>query len=203
LAALLSLAAGCSSPRENDRPPPLAAMTDLPPVMAGTDNFAGGKILVKVTLAMPGNFHAGKDGDQPGGSGGPSGSGHHGGGGGRHRDQGGADLPPGSNTADDGPHLMGSNLPPAQLKLFLQNTSATEEVKCEVTDFNSYLGNFAVYPSRYQIEAGQSVSSETMTSRLGVEGGEIPLTVALRIGDHTESKVITLRMIPPPADAAK
>jgi hypothetical protein len=89
--------------------------------------------------------------------------------------------------------------------LHLQNNSATEAVSCEVEDFNSTLGNFAVFPSTYQLGAGQSATSETMTSRLGVESSEIPVTVALRIQGKVEKKVITLHQIPPvgkPADPA-
>jgi hypothetical protein len=206
LAATLALAASCSSPPEPEHAAQPTVTADLPPIMAGTENFAGGKIIVKVTLAMPGNYHAGKEGGLPGGGQGGS-SRHSGSGGGRHHggDQAGADAPPSGDSSDDGyrPSLTGSTLPPAQIKLYLQNTSVTEDVKCEVVDFNSTLGNFAVFPSRYQIEAGQSATSEVMTSRLGVEGGEIPIMVALRIGDHTESKVVTLRLLNPPPEAAK
>jgi hypothetical protein len=209
LATLLSFAAGCSSPPEPEHQhETTVAPADLPPVMAGTETFAGGKIIVKVTLAMPGYYH-GKDGDQPGSSG--SGSGRHGGGGGGGggRHHGGGDAPPpgagGDGSSDDSQqHIFsGSNLPPAQLILSLQNTSATDDVKCEVVDFNSYLGDFAVFPGRYHLAAGQTAASEAMTSRLGVQGAEIPVTVALRIGDQTESKVVTLRQLNPPADPAK
>ena len=93
---------------------------------------------------------------------------------------------------------MGSNLPAAQLKLYLQNTSTTEAVACEVVDFNSALGNFAVFPSQYQLAAGQSAVSEMMTSRLGVDSDEIAVTVALRFGDHVEKKIVILHLLPPP-----
>lgn len=202
LVALLSLA-GCSSSNETDRPtPPVAETRDLPPTMAGTENFADGKITVKVTLALPGYYHGGKEADQP------DGSSHHGGGGGgrHHGGQGGGDAPstPAGESSDDaGPHLSGSNLPPAQLKISLQNNSANESAKCEVTDFNSSLGDFAVFPSRYEIEAGQSASSEAMTSRLGVEGSEIAVTVGLQVDGHSESKVVTLRLLKPAEEPAK
>ena len=104
----------------------------------------------------------------------------------------------GGNSGDNSPRpvVTGSTLPPAQLKLHLRNMSATDAVTCEVVDFNSSLGNFAVYPSSYQIEAAQSVSSEIMTSRLGVEGSDIPVTVALRVHGQVEKKVITLHLLP-------
>lgn len=98
--------------------------------------------------------------------------------------------------------MRGSTLPPAQLKLHLKNNSATDAVSCEVADFNSALGNFAVFPSTYQLAAGQSAISETMTSRLGVESTEIPVTVALRIQGKVEKKVITLHQIQPLAEPA-
>ena len=192
---VFALVTGCSS--EADRPaPPLAADVELTPIMAGTETFADGHILVKVTLAMPSNYHAGKEGSGPGGPGAGHQKIHHRG------EQAGADTPAAPSEDNAPPRVVGSTLPPAQLKLYLQNSSA-DAVKCEVTDFNSYLGNFAVYPSRYQIEAGQTVASEIMTSRLGVEGREIPVTVGLRVGDHTERKIVTLRALDPSPDAAK
>ncbi len=195
-ALLLALSAGCSS--EAERPaPPLAANVELTPIMVGTETFADGRITAKVTLAMPSNYHGGKEGSGPGGPGTGHQRIHHRG------DQAGADAPPAPSEDNAPPRLVGSTLPPAQLKLYLLNNSTSDAVKCEVTDFNSYLGNFAVYPSRYQVEAGQTAASEIMTSRLGVEGGEISVTVGLRVGDHTEHKVVTLRLLNPPADAAK
>jgi len=191
----LALAAGCSS--EADRPaPPLAANVELAPIMAGTETFADGRITVKVTLAMPSNYHAGKEGSGPGGPGSGVQKIHHRG------EQAGADAPRPPSEDNAPPRVVGSTLPPAQLKLYLSGSSA-EVIKCEVTDFNSYLGNFAVYPSRYQIEPGQTVASEIMTSRLGVEGREIPLTVGVRVGDHTERKIVTLQALDSSPDAVK
>ncbi|MEO6992634.1 MAG: hypothetical protein ABI273_03295, partial [Lacunisphaera sp.] len=145
-------------------------------------------------------------------SGGHHGGGRHGGGmggGGGMGSEGGYPGVDGSGESghqgdDDAPRpvVTGSTLPPAQLKLHLKNTSATEAVSCEVEDFNSALGNFAVFPSTYQLAAGQSAISETMTSRLGVEGTEIPVTVALSIQGKVEKKVITLRLIPSPTKPA-
>ena len=199
----LALAAGCSSdPRPENRDGPVGAIPDYPPVMAGTENFADGKIAVQVTLALPPSFRPGDKGARRGGG---TRSGR------RHPPEGGGmgpGGPPGGMEGGEGPseggmgagpRVTGSTLPPAQLKLHLQNTSATDAVDCEVVDFNSSLGNFAVFPSRYQIAASQSAISETMTSRLGVEGDEIPVTVALRIRDHVEKKVITLHLLPLPA----
>jgi hypothetical protein len=216
-AVCLAFVAGCSSDSHSDRPENAAIVVpDYPPAMSGAENFADGKIAVEVTLGLPNHFHPGKDGGHGGSTGG---GGHHGGhrGGGRHGggmgSEGGYPGVEGSGESaheggdDDAPRpvVRGSTLPPAQLKLHLQNNSATEAVSCEVEDFNSTLGNFAVFPSTYQLGAGQSATSETMTSRLGVESSEIPVTVALRIQGKVEKKVITLHQIPPvakPADPA-
>jgi hypothetical protein len=178
---------------------------DYPTVMSGTENFSDGKIAVEVTLGMPGDFKPGKDGSKREGG---SHSGRRGHGmragmtaGGAY--QGGTDgMGDGPRDAsagdDDRPRatVMGSTLPPAQLKLHLRNTSTSDAVACEVVDFSSTLGNFAVFPSTYKLEAGQSAVSETMTSRLGVEGSEIPMTVAVRTNGQVEKKVILVRLLP-------
>lgn len=197
-AVCAALVAGCSNDSRPEKPAgPSPAAADFPPVMSGSEIFAGGKISVEVTLALPPTFHPGRE-NGPRGNSSPSGRRSD------HRNRTGAGGPPGSGDRSEGPSdhdrtspsLWGSNLPPAQLRLHLQNTSATDTVSCEVVDFNSVLGNFAVFPSRYEIEVGQSASSETMTSRLGVEGDEIPVTVALRVHDHVEKKVLTLHPRP-------
>lgn len=210
-AVCLALVTGCSTDSHPDRPENAAIVVpDYPPAMKGTENFADGKIAVEVTLGLPNHFQPGKDGEHGGSTGGGHRGGHHGGGrhgGGGMGGEGGYPGVEGSGEStheggdDDAPRpvVRGSTLPPAQLKLNLKNTSATEAVSCEVEDFNSTLGNFAVFPSTYQLAAGQSATSETMTSRLGVEGTEIPVTVALRIHGKVEKKVITLHQIPPPA----
>ncbi len=214
-AVCLAFVAGCNSDSYSDRPDNAAIVVpDYPPAMTGTENFADGKIAVEVTLGLPTHFHPGKDGEHGGSSGGGQHSGSHRGGG-RHSggvgSEGGYPGVEGSGESgreigsDDAPRpvVTGSTLPPAQLKLHLKNNSATDAVSCEVEDFNSTLGNFAVFPSTYQLAAEQSATSETMTSRLGVEGTEIPVTVALRIQGKVEKKVITLHLIPPPAKPAE
>lgn len=200
LGTWLALTVGCSSDSRPQRPPcPPAVITDYPPVMAGTENFAEGKILVEVTLAMPSTFRPGSGDSKRGDS--ASRPGRHGRG--RHGSGMSPDGPLGEDDAPDREEgerpqatIRGSTLPAAQLKIRLKNTAAADPVAVEVTDFNSSLGNFAVFPSKYQIGAGQSVSSETMTSRLGVQGSEIPVTVALRFNGQVEKKVILLRLLP-------
>ena len=173
--------------------------------MSGTENFGDGKIALEVTLGMPGDFRPGKDGSKRGGGGSHSGRRGHGmragmtaGGAYQGGTDGMGDGPRDAAGDDDRPraNVMGSTLPPAQLKLHLRNTSATDAIACEIVDFSSSLGNFAVFPSNYKLEAGQSTVSETMTSRLGVEGSEIPMTVAVRINGQVEKKVVMVRLLP-------
>ena len=196
----LALGAGCSSePRPERSGGPAGPTADYPTVMSGIEGFSDGKIVVEVTLGLPTDFRPGKDGSRRGGG---SHSGQHGGrrsGGMSAGGYSGSDANGNSNGSDDdGPrsNVTGSTLPPAQLKIHLRNASTTDSVACEIVDFNSSLGNFAVYPSRYQIEPGQAASSEIMTSRLGVEGSDIPVTVAIRVRDQVEKKVITLHLLP-------
>jgi len=93
--------------------------------------------------------------------------------------------------------------PKAGSKLHFTNTSATETVSCEVLDFKSALGDFAVFPAKYQVAAGTSAASEIMTSQLGLASAEIPVTVVLRIGDHKETKVVMVRQLPKPEPTPK
>ena len=200
----LGLSTGCSSDSGPEREATVS-IPDYPIAMTGSEIFVGGKIAVEITLGMPTNFHPGKDGARKGDSSG-GGGGHHRGSGGGHRGGGmggyGGQMggePSAGGESEDGtprPRLVGSTLPPAQLKLHLKNTTTGESVSCEVVDFSSSLGNFAVFPATYQLEANQSATSETMTSRLGVEGSAIPVTVGVRVrGGEVERKVVTLRLI--------
>lgn len=196
IAGWLALAAGCSSDSRPEHEGPVT-VPDYPAAMSGTENFMDGKVVVEVTLGMPTDLRPGKSGGarSPG-----SGSGmhRHGGsrsGGGYGSEMGGSSRGGGSEDGSPSPRVVGSTLPPAQLKIHLKNTTS-ETVFCEVMDFSSSLGNFAVFPSTYQLPAGQSATSETMTSRLGVEGSVIPVTVGIRgKGGDVERKVVALRLI--------
>jgi len=192
----LGFAAGCSSDSRPERDGPLT-VPDYPTAMTGTENFIDGKVVVEVTLGMPTDFRPGKGGGAKGPGGGSGG--HHRGGGHRGGGMGGyGGEPPSGGDSEDGappPRVVGSTLPPAQLKLHLKNTTG-ETISCEVVDFSSSLGNFAVFPATYQLEAGQSAISEIMTSRLGVEGSAIPVTVGVRVKNgEVERKIVTLRLI--------
>lgn len=93
--------------------------------------------------------------------------------------------------------IRASNLPPLQLHLTLTNPGPAE-LTVEVLDFNSALGNFVVQPDRLVVPPGGTVEAEPMTSRLGIPGDEIPVTVRLRTGDRTEQQVLTLKQPEPP-----
>ncbi len=196
----LAFSAGCSSDSRSDDPARLNATPPIyPPSMAGSENFAEGNLAVRVTLGLSTGERHGKERGERNSS--ESGATHHGGGGHHHGGMGSGSegpAPESSGYSNDRPVAMSSNLPPAQLKIELQNTSATDPISCEVVDFKSALGDFAVFPSRYQIEPGQTAASEIMTSRLGVEGSDIPVTVELRIRGRVEKKVIILHLIPKP-----
>jgi len=191
--------AGCASDSPAENPAKsIATPPDYPVTMAGTEQFAEGSLMVRVTLGLAiGQRPDKENGERKSGADNPShhGGGHHHGGG-----DNGSERPTAAVSGENNPQpvAMGSTLPPAQLKIYLKNTSTTAPISCEVVDFKSDLGDFAVFPSRYQIESGQSAASEIMTSRLGVKGSEIPVTVELRIHGRVEKKIVTLYLLPKP-----
>lgn len=87
-------------------------------------------------------------------------------------------------------------MPPASMRMRLDNRSAATVV-VQVRDVNSSLGNFAVHPDEITLGPGQSLEVEPMTSLLGVDTFVLPVTVSLRVGGQTETKVITLHPIKP------
>lgn len=229
-AALLSslvLAAGCASddgPRHGAGPGGLRRHF---PTMAGHADYFDGTLLAEVRVgAMAGFEPGGGGGGGPGGGhggrphrgggmpmgGGGMGMGMGGGGGGRHR--GGDEDGPGGGAPDpDRVRVMAlqradaGGAPPVMIHLRFTNQGPAR-VDLEIVDFLSPLGNFVVEPSKLSLEPGQSVEVEPMTSRLAgeVSGGEIKLGV--RRADATETKVVTLAVLPeptapPPEDAPK
>ena len=64
-----------------------------------------------------------------------------------------------------------------------------------VTEVNSDLGNFAVQPEKLTIPAGKSAEPYPMNSQLGLVGDNFPVKVSLRIGDKTESQIITVQSL--------
>ena len=95
-----------------------------------------------------------------------------------------------------------SEMPPAVMRMRLDNTTDATVI-VEIRDVNSELGNFAVRPDQVTLNKGKSVEVEPMTSLLGVETFSLPVHITLRSGGETESKVITLHIIPPgPANSS-
>ncbi len=85
--------------------------------------------------------------------------------------------------------------PPARLRLHLVNHGDTS-ISVRITAFNSVLGNFAVRPEHFTIAPGETAGPDPMTSRLGVAGTEIPVTVGLVLDGVSETRTIILRTHP-------
>jgi hypothetical protein len=90
--------------------------------------------------------------------------------------------------------VVGSPLPPVSIRVQLTNGGA-EPVEVQIQELNSYLGNFAVQPSRLTLPPGQRTGPEGMSSRLGVTSMEIPVKLVLALGERTETKTILVRSI--------
>ena len=89
-----------------------------------------------------------------------------------------------------------AQMPPALLRLRLENPSAATVV-VEIREVNSELGNFAIRPDTVTLAPGQMVEVEPMQSLLGVDSYALPVTITLRAGGQTQSKVLTLRPVAP------
>jgi hypothetical protein len=214
LAFVLAGLGGCESDRSARRGSPekaLAAAIETPtPEMAVNAAFFAGQIEVEVLLNRTGfakrdnATDAGNTGSGGGAGGGGSAGGRRRGGGGG-RGGGGQTAAPSSSAASsdpDGPRpvIHESNEAPVRLHLRLTNHGTTA-ADLEVPDFDSELGNFVVQPPKINVQPGQSVETDPMTSRLGLRSAEIPLTVTLRRGGQTEKQVLKLRVIEPPPAA--
>ncbi len=92
--------------------------------------------------------------------------------------------------------MHASNMPPAMLRLRLENTS-TASVEVEVRDLNSELGDFAVQPDKLTLDPGQSAEPDPMESLLGLDTYSLPVTISLRWNGRTETKVLTLQLVKP------
>lgn len=205
LGLLLVAVTGCSSDSGPGRPAGRSA--HLKPVvpLAGQDSFFAGKLLAQLTVG---------DGFGPAGqpegnheSGGRRGGGGHGGGisfgggaggmhGGGRRERDPESLA-GENPGPDNPRpMMGSMAPPVMIHLRFTNQGPVR-IELRIDDFSSPLGNFAVQPEKLTLDPGQSLETEPMSSRLGESLAETDATLALRLGDQVERKVIVLRAVPP------
>lgn len=88
----------------------------------------------------------------------------------------------------------GSPMPPVTLRVQLENRS-TEPMEIEVTEVNSYLGNFAVRPPVLKLAAGEKGLLEPMISQLGVTSDEIPLKLEVRHAGKKELQVVVVKNI--------
>ena len=220
-AGLLSLSflllAGCEG--GPDRRAMEETRRSVPP-MAATEVFFDGKIVAHLTLGSPLAQNAGP-GKSPGGRGsggvGRMGGGHMPGGGmgGRMRGgmgeagggmgggmggEGGGEPPESIRPEEFRPRIADSPMPPALMRLQLENTSGAALV-VEIRELNSELGNFATRPDTFTLEPGASGQPDPMQSLLGLDTLALPVTVTLRSGGKVETKVLTLRPIPPPPPA--
>jgi hypothetical protein len=110
--------------------------------------------------------------------------------------QGNRDMSPGGEIPAPRQLNHDFEMPPAMMRMRLDNRSAATVV-VQVREVNSSLGNFAVHPDEVTLGPGQSLEVDPMTSLLGVDTFSLPVTVTLRAGGQTESKVITLVPIKP------
>jgi hypothetical protein len=93
------------------------------------------------------------------------------------------------------PRMANSTLPPVALRLRVTNgTDAPVDV--EFLHCDSSLGNFAVRPEHLTIAPGGAGIPDPMTSLLGVMTNEIQLKVGLRLAGKSESKTVTLKVLP-------
>lgn len=88
----------------------------------------------------------------------------------------------------------GSPMPPVTLRVLFEN-KGTEPLELEVTEVNSYLGNFAVRPPKLTIAPGEKGMLEPMVSQLGVSSDEIQLKLAVRSGGKREQQVVIVKNI--------
>lgn len=205
-AAVTLLFAACES--RPDRHEMMEEARHSVPPMAANDAFFDGAIIAHLTLGsdMGAGSGADSDSDKAGGRGGSvGGGGRHGGG------RGGGGMGGGSGrgmrqSGDAGggapaASMHRSAMPPAMLRLRLENTT-TATVEVEVRDMNSELGDFAVRPDKLTIMPGQSDEPDPMESLLGVDTYNLPVTITLRFGGRTETKVLTLQLLKPAPDAS-
>jgi len=208
-AATISLFAFAACESGADRRAMEEARKSVPP-MAASETFFTGQISAQLTLGSslgepgPGKGPGGKGGR----TGGRMGGGHRGMGGGGYRSgaegmsgEAGSDLgePRMSESTEDlRPRYVDSPMPPAMLRLRLENTSAAQVV-VEITDLDSELGNFATRPDKFTLEPNAVGEPGAMQSLLGVDSLALPVKLTLRIAGKSETKTLVLRPVPPPA----
>jgi hypothetical protein len=178
LSAVLILSLGaCVGQPPPDELARAVAVGERPVAMKGDADFFGGKVGVTVTISRGighGTGATGKNGANA-----------------RISDTFGWDKD------DAGAYIsaknnIGSPLPPVTLRLKLTSLRDSTVV-VEVVDFESDLGNFAVYPSILALAPNQTAEPEPMISQLGVTSDEIPVKVSLRLEKKLETRTILVK----------
>ena len=195
LCAATFLFAACES--RPDRHAMMEEARHSVPPMAANEPFFDGSIIAHLTLGsdVGASGEAGDESDKGGGRPSGGGGGRHGGGHGgmgRGMRQSGDQYGGGSGAGSGSMHA--SAMPPAVLRLRLENTTANP-LDVEVRDLNSELGNFAVRPDKLTIAPGQSEEPDPMESLLGVDTYTLPVTITLRSGTRAETKILTLQLV--------
>ena len=201
-AALPLLFAACES--HPDRHAMMEEARHSVPPMAANESFFDGAVIAHLTLGSDTGAGGGPDSDSDKGGGGRGGAGgggggrRHGGGGGMGGGGGGMRQGGGQSGGDGAPSpaMRTSNMPPAMLRLRLENTTAAA-IDIEVRGMDSELGDFAVRPDKLTIQPGQSEEPDPMESLLGVDTYSLPVTLTLRSAGRTETKVLTLQLLKP------
>jgi hypothetical protein len=93
---------------------------------------------------------------------------------------------------------LGSPMPPVTVRLKLANLSQ-DTVTVDILELNSDLGNFAVEPELLAMAPQQIAEPDPMISQLGVTADSIPVKVTLRLAGKTETQVIAVKSLAPPA----
>lgn len=199
LAGLSVGLAGCGSGPRPPRHAPgdaLMAPREMPALYEGSADFCNGSIKAIVTISKGfAGLHGG-----PGGRGGGGPGGMHGGGPGGPGGPGGGPGGGGGDYYDEqSPRRIGeSSLPPVMIHLRFENSSEAP-VALSIWDFKSELGDFAVRPDRVTVPAKGSAKVESMTSRVGLSSGEVPVTLRLRSASGEETRVLKVVLLPEPA----
>ena len=184
------LVGGCSSGPRGAAPSLAAASAPRPVAMQGEAKYFDGQLVATVSVSR--GFERG----------GPRGGGGSGRAARRNYDQyEEVDLPDPDEKdyAESISKIMqlqirGSPLPPVTLRLALSNPTP-QPIEVDISEVNSDLGNFAVQPEKLTIPAGKSAEPYPMNSQLGLIGDNFPVKVSLRIGDKTESQIITVKSL--------
>jgi hypothetical protein len=178
-AGLLLAGGGCASHRPTDQLAQAVNTGERPVAMKGEAAFFNKRLAVTVTISQGiGRGKAGLDG--------------------RHKESRPTALDVNGMDRDDAiaylraKNAVGSPMPPVTLHLRIQNLS-TQTYQIDVADFESDLGNFAVFPEVLAVAPSQIAEPEPMISQLGVTADTIPVKVTLRMNGQVESQTVMVR----------